>query len=78
MSVLQSALALSLPFYLAPLAAAARADEGMWLFNSPPREQLAERYGFELDDAWLEHLQKSAVRFNTGGSGSLRLPRRAW
>jgi len=74
MSVLQSALALSLPFYLAPLAAAARADEGMWLFNNPPREQLAERYGFELNDEWLEHLRKSAVRFNNGGSGSLVSP----
>ncbi len=48
----------------------ASADEGMWLFNQPPRELLKERYGFEPSDAWLEHLQKSAVRFNSGGSGS--------
>ena len=46
-------------------------DEGMWLFDNPPRELLAERYGFEPTDEWLEHLQKSAVRFNNGGSGSL-------
>ena len=46
------------------------ADEGMWLFNQPPRKQLKEKYGFEPTDAWLEHLQKSAVRFNSGGSGS--------
>ena len=43
----------------------------MWLFNNPPREALSERYGFEASDEWLEHLQKSAVRFNNGGSGSL-------
>ncbi len=48
----------------------AAADEGMWLFNDPPRELLKERYGFEPSDKWLEHLQKSAVRFNSGGSGS--------
>ena len=46
------------------------ADEGMWLFNQPPRKQLREKYGFDPTDAWLEHLQKSAVRFNSGGSGS--------
>src|SRR6185437_16353565 len=46
------------------------ADEGMWLFNQPPREILRERYQFDATDAWLEHLQKSSVRFNSGGSGS--------
>ena len=46
------------------------ADEGMWLYNNPPRKQLKEKYGFEPTDAWLEHLQKSSVRFNSGGSGS--------
>jgi hypothetical protein len=62
---------------LAPLAAVVlalplnpRADEGMWLYNNPPRQQLKEKYGFDLTDAWLEHLQKSSVRFNSGGSGS--------
>ncbi len=47
-----------------------RADEGMWLFNAPPRASLKERYGFEPSAAWLEHLQKASVRFNSGGSGS--------
>src|ERR1051325_10608813 len=46
------------------------ADEGMWLFNDPPRKLLKERYGFEPTDQWLEHVQKSSVRFNSGGSGS--------
>lgn len=48
----------------------ARGDEGLWLFNQPPRELLRERYGFDATPAWLEHLQKSSVRFNSGGSGS--------
>jgi hypothetical protein len=46
------------------------ADEGMWLFNNPPRAQLKERYNFDPTDAWLDHLQKASVRFNSGGSGS--------
>src|SRR5438067_4650146 len=48
----------------------ARADEGMWLFNNPPLKQLKEKYHFEPTAQWLEHLQKSSVRFNSGGSGS--------
>jgi hypothetical protein len=47
-----------------------RADEGMWLFNDAPRKLLKEKYGFEPTDQWLEHVQKSSVRFNSGGSGS--------
>src|SRR4051812_27736269 len=48
----------------------ARADEGMWLFNNPPLKQLKEKYHFDPTPQWLEHLQKSSVRFNSGGSGS--------
>jgi len=47
-----------------------RADDGMWLLNAPPLAELKQRYGFEPTPAWLEHVQKSAVRFNNGGSGS--------
>jgi hypothetical protein len=45
-------------------------DEGMWLFNNPPRKHLEEKYKFEPTDKWLEHVQKASVRFNSGGSGS--------
>ena len=51
-------------------AAAAIADEGMWLFNAPPLKLLKEKYNFEPSLQWLEHLQKASVRFNSGGSGS--------
>src|SRR5438477_6028572 len=47
-----------------------RADEGMWLFNNPPLKQFKEKYQFEPTPQWLDHLQKSSVRFNSGGSGS--------
>jgi hypothetical protein len=53
---------------------AALADEGMWLFNAPPLKQLKEKYQFEPSPQWLEHLQKSSVRFNSGGSGSFVSP----
>src|ERR1039457_1234975 len=55
-------LAMCVPF--------SRADEGMWLFNNPPYKTLQEKYHFQPTAAWLEHLQKSSVRFNSGGSGS--------
>jgi hypothetical protein len=45
-----------------------RGDEGMWLFNQPPRQILRERYQFEPSDAWLDHLQKSSVRIGASGS----------
>lgn len=52
------------------MALDAPADEGMWLFNQPPAELLKEKYGFQVEPEWLDHLQHSAVRFNSGGSGS--------
>ena len=49
---------------------AAQGDEGMWLFNNPPKKILKEKYDFEPDQAWFDHLQRASVRFNSGGSGS--------
>jgi hypothetical protein len=51
-------------------AVTASAGEGMWLFNQPPRQLLRERHQFDASDAWLDHLQKASVRFNSGGSSS--------
>jgi len=48
----------------------AHGDEGMWLFNDLPLAMLKERYGFEPSKDWAEHLMKSSVRFNVGGSAS--------
>ena len=61
--------------FLAALALpAARADEGMWLFNNPPVKLLQQKYHFQPTAEWLDHVQKSSVRFNSGGSGSFVSP----
>ena len=51
-------------------AAAVRGDEGMWLFSTPPKRELQRRYNFQAPDSWYAHLQRSSVRFNSGGSGA--------
>lgn len=56
------------------LASHASADEGMWLFNNFPRQAVQKKYGFAVTDAFLSHLQLSAVRFNSGGTGSFVSP----
>jgi hypothetical protein len=52
------------------MATTTQSDEGMWLYNVPPRRLLQERHQFAPTAGWLEHIQKSSVRFNSGGSGS--------
>ena len=47
----------------------ARSDEGMWLFNDPPKKQLRDTYKFDLTPEWLDLAMKANVRFNSGGSG---------
>ncbi|MFO0878782.1 MAG: S46 family peptidase [Gemmataceae bacterium] len=49
-------------------------DEGMWLYNNVPVEYLQKKHDFKVTREWLEHLQKSSVRFNSGGSGSFVSP----
>ena len=45
-------------------------DEGMYLFNDLPADQLKSSYDFEPSQAWADALRLSSVRFNSGGSGS--------
>ncbi len=52
----------------------ATADEGMWLYNAPPKDKIKATYGFELTQQWLDHVRLSSVRFNNGGSGSFVSP----
>jgi hypothetical protein len=59
-----------LPLLFLSLVGMAFADEGMWLFNHPPTEQIKAKYHFTLTQPWLDHTRLSSVRFNNGGSGS--------
>ena len=52
------------------LAGLVAADEGMWLFDSFPTDQVQQTYGFTLTHDFLAHLERASVRFNNGGSGS--------
>jgi hypothetical protein len=70
MNARRSLLILGLTCFVGSHSTSTRADEGMWLFTAPPRKVLKERHNFDVTDAWLEHVQKSSVRFNSGGSGS--------
>ena len=49
---------------------ALRAEEGMWLFTDPPLAAIEKAYGFRPDADFLNHLQKSSLRFSNGGSAS--------
>ena len=63
-----SILMLSFCARVAFLGLPAKADEGMWLYNHPPRELLKKEHGFEATDGWLEHLRLSSVRFGGGSA----------
>jgi hypothetical protein len=65
-----SRLGIILAVLMAAHCQPASADEGMWLFNRPPKQILKERYSFEPTKEWLDHVQRASVRFNSGGSGS--------
>src|SRR5687767_10926735 len=73
-SMWQGRGALALAISLLGQFTVSRADEGMWLFNDPPRQILKQKYQFEPTQEWLDHVQKSSVRFNSGGSGSFVSP----
>ncbi len=46
-----------------------RAEEGMWTFDNLPTRKISEKYGWAPDQAWLDHVRLSSLRF-PGGSGS--------
>lgn len=49
----------------------ARADEGMWTFDHFPSAAVKAKYGVNIDQAWLAHVQGAAVRLSTGCSASI-------
>jgi S1-C subfamily serine protease len=47
------------------------ADEGMWTFDNFPSAAVREKYGVVIDQAWLERVQRAAVRLSSGCSASI-------
>ncbi len=60
----------ALPLLTLASASSLRADEGMWTYNNPPRDLVKQRYGFAMDDKWLDHLRLSSARIAGGCSAS--------
>lgn len=51
----------------------AAADEGMWLFNKPPKDILQKKYGFTVTPEFMDHLRLASISFG-GASGSFISP----
>jgi hypothetical protein len=52
------------------MCAGVAADEGMWTLDNVPRDTIARKYHVTLTDQWLQHLQQSVVRLESGCTGS--------
>ncbi len=46
------------------------ADEGMWTFDHFPKAAVRQKYGVDIADPWLRHVQRSITRHETGCTGS--------
>lgn len=49
---------------LAPTAPTARADEGMWTFQSFPAALVEQRYGVRITPTWLDRVRLATVRLS--------------
>jgi len=59
---------------LLALAAAAKADEGMWTFDNFPAAAVKEKYNVDITPAWLDRVRGAAVRLASGCSASVVSP----
>ena len=48
------------------LAVPLLADEGLWLFNQFPKDQVRQKYNFEVSDSFLENLRLASLRIANG------------
>jgi hypothetical protein len=71
MPIKKAPLAAALALALALACSSSVADEGMWTYNEFPSAQVGKAYGFTPDQAWLDHLRLSSVKFGNGCSGSI-------
>ncbi len=52
----------------------AGADEGMWTFQNFPKAKVQQAYGVAIDDPWLNRVQRSITRHESGCTGSFVSP----
>jgi len=45
-------------------ASAAYADEGMWTFDNPPTQRIAQKYGVNITPEWLDTVRLATVRLS--------------
>jgi hypothetical protein len=69
----QPVVILRLLLFACLLAPPAAADEGLWPYNQFPTATVKQKRGFEVTDAFLDHLRLSSVKIG-GGSGSFVSP----
>jgi hypothetical protein len=50
------------------------ADEGMWTFDNVPQAAIQQKYSVTLEKPWLDKLQRSITRFESGCTGSFVSP----
>lgn len=48
----------------------ALADEGMWTIDNFPSQDVADKYGVEINDRWLQSAQRATTRLENGCTGS--------
>jgi hypothetical protein len=56
------------------IASTAVADEGMWTFDNFPKATVKQKYGVDINDAWLSRVQRSITRLEGGCTGSFASP----
>ena len=50
------------------------ADEGMWTLDNFPKAAIKQKYGVDINDAWLETVKSSVARMDSGCSASFVSP----
>jgi len=56
------------------LANIAIADEGMWTFDNFPKAAVKQKYNVDVTDGWLQRVQRSVTRHESGCTGSFVSP----
>ncbi len=61
-------------FSVLMLMGTAHADEGMWTTFNFPKAAVKQKYGVDIDDAWLKKVQHATTRHESGCTGSFVSP----